>query len=56
MELPLARLDQSWARLEILNEISCLFPKVLDDSEDVIGRNIFYCLVVKYINEQVYQG
>jgi len=42
MKLRLARLGQSWARLEILNEVSCLFPQVLTDSENVSGRNTFY--------------
>jgi hypothetical protein len=55
MKLRLARLGQSWARLEILNEISCLFPQILDDSEDVLSKNTFYWLVVKYINAQVYR-
>jgi hypothetical protein len=52
MKLLLGLFEQSWAPLEILNEVSCLFPRVLIDSEDVSGKNTFYKLVVKYIDAQ----
>jgi hypothetical protein len=35
MKLRLTRFGQSWTQLEILNEVSYLFPEVLTDSEDV---------------------
>jgi len=34
-------ISQSWAPLEILNNVSGLFPQGLTDSENVSGRNTF---------------